>query len=502
VDLHSGSIGFLKVALNSAKIRGQIKRLSLLGTRTTGKEPHRAIISGLPFAPRLSANTKMIHEALEKVIRGEDLSRSETEAVMEEFYSGQVTPIQMAALWTAWSMKGMTKEETAAFEAANSRHKSESACDTDGPVEGVEFGHPEFCPKLLLATMMVTRGDDLSREEAQGAMEDILSGHAHDVRIATFLAALRFKGETVDEVVGFALAMRRHAAPIFPHGHQNPDEVIVDTCGTGGDARGTFNISTAVAFVVAGAGVRVAKHGNRSTGSRCGSADVLEALGVKIELPPQRVAESIEQIGIGFLYAPAMHAATRYAIPARRELRVRTVFNLLGPLTNPAAASAQIVGVYDASLTELVAQALGELGVQRALVVHGADGLDEISLSGETFIAELRDGAVRSYTVVPEDFGLRRAPLEAIRGGDAPHNAEIIHKVLGRSLLYREHGPHREIVLANAAGALVAAGHAADFLDGVRLATESIDSGAARAKLEALVAFSQSAADHHSQSAP
>ena len=294
--------------------------------------------------------------------------------------------------------------------------------------------------------------------------------------------------------------MRRHATPIFPAGRKHPDEVLVDTCGTGGDARGTFNISTAVAFVVAGAGVRVAKHGNRSTGSRCGSADVLEALGVKIELAPERVAESIEQIGIGFLYAPAMHAATRYAIPARRELRVRTVFNLLGPLTNPAGASAQIVGVYDASLTELVAQALGELGVQRALVVHGADGLDEISISGATSIAELRDGVVRSYTVVPEDFGLRRAPLEAIRGGDAQHNAEIIHKVLGRSLLYREHGPHREIVLANAAGALVAAGRATDFLDGVRLATESIDCGAARAKLEALVAFSQSTAGHHSQS--
>jgi anthranilate phosphoribosyltransferase len=344
-------------------------------------------------------------------------------------------------------------------------------------------------------------GQDLSRSEAQAAMEQILSGHASTEQIAALLIALRIKGETVDEVVGFALAMRRHAAPIFPHGRKHPDEVVVDTCGTGGDARGTFNISTAVAFVVAGAGVRVAKHGNRSTGSRCGSADVLEALGVKIELPPERAAASIEQIGIGFLYAPAMHAATRYAIPARRELRVRTVFNLLGPLTNPAGASAQIVGVYDASLTELVAQALGELGVQRALVVHGADGLDEISLSGETSIAELRDGAVRSYVVVPEDFGLRRAPLEAIRGGDAQHNAEIIRTVLGSASPRHQHGPHREIVLANAAGALVAAGRATDFLEGVRLATESIDSGAARAKLEALASFSQSATGRHSQSA-
>jgi len=345
------------------------------------------------------------------------------------------------------------------------------------------------------------KDQDLSRSEAEAAMEQILSGHASSEQIAALLIALRIKGESVDEVVGFALAMRRHATPIFPHGRKHPDQVIVDTCGTGGDARGTFNISTAVAFVVAGAGVRVAKHGNRSTGSRSGSADALEALGVKIELPPERVAESIEQIGIGFLYAPAMHAATRYAIPARRELRVRTVFNLLGPLTNPAGASAQIVGVYDASLTELVAQALGELGVQRALVVHGADGLDEISLSGETSIAEWRDGAVRSYVVMPEDFGLRRAPLEAIRGGDAQQNAEIIRKVLGSASSRHEHGPHREIVLANTAGALVAAGRATDFLDGVRLAAESIDCGAARAKLEALASFSHSAASRHSPSA-
>jgi anthranilate phosphoribosyltransferase len=334
---------------------------------------------------------------------------------------------------------------------------------------------------------------DLTRGEAAAAMEQILSGQASTEQIAALLVALRIKGETVDEVVGFAMAMRRHATPIFPAGRKLPDGVIVDTCGTGGDARGTFNVSTAAAFVVAGAGVLVAKHGNRSTGSRCGSADVLEALGMNIELAPERVAQAIEEIGIGFLYAPAMHAATRYAIPARRELRVRTVFNLLGPLTNPAGATAQIVGVYDASLTELVAQALGELGVMRAFVVHGADGLDEISISGETSIAELRDGIVRSYLIVPEDFGLRRAPLEDIRGGDAKHNAEIIHKILGRSLLH-EHGPHRDIVLANAAAALVAAGRATDFLNGVHIAKESIDSGAARTKLEELVTFSQSAA--------
>jgi anthranilate phosphoribosyltransferase len=222
---------------------------------------------------------------------------------------------------------------------------------------------------------------------------------------------------------------------------------------------------------------------------------------MKVELAPKRVAQAIEEIGIGFLYAPAMHSATRHATPARRELRMRTVFNLLGPLTNPAGASAQVVGVYDASLTELMARALGELGVVRAIAVHGADGLDEISTSGETSIAELRDGTVRSYRVVPEDFGLRRAPLEAISGGDAKHNAEIIHKILRSSLIHHEDGPRRDIVLANSAAALVSAGRATDFLDGVRLAQESIDSGAARAKLDALVAFSQSETVH-GQSAP
>jgi anthranilate phosphoribosyltransferase len=262
--------------------------------------------------------------------------------------------------------------------------------------------------------------------------------------------------------------------------------VLIDTCGTGGDARGTFNISTVVAFVVAGAGVRVAKHGNRSTGGRSGSADVLEALGVKIDLPAARVAQAIEEIGIGFLFAPAMHAATRHASEARKQIGVRTVFNLLGPLTNPANASVQIVGVYDAKLTEFVARVLGELGVRRAFVVHGADGLDEISLSGGTFVSELRDATVRNFTVTPEDFGLTRTPLEAVRGGDAAENATIMHKILGRSVLYREHGAARDIVLANASAALVVAGRASDFREGVRIAT--------REKLEALVAFSSATA--------
>jgi anthranilate phosphoribosyltransferase len=339
---------------------------------------------------------------------------------------------------------------------------------------------------LLEALQKVIAGEDLTRDDADAAMTQILAGRVSDVQIAGLLTALRAKGETVDELVGFATAMRRHAVSIYPPGHKPPARLLVDTCGTGGDARSTFNISTTTAFVVAGAGVHVAKHGNRSISSQCGSADVLEALGVNINLPPERLGAAIEQVGIGFLFAPVLHTAMKHAMKARSELRLRTAFNLLGPLTNPAGASAQVLGVYDASLTELLARALAELGSTRAFVVHGADGLDEISLSGETQVAELRDGQVTSYTIVPEDFGLRRAPLEAITGGDAKTNAKILRRVLKGEL-----SPHREIVQANAAAALVAAGRATDFLDGVRLAAQSIDSGAAQAKLDALIAFTQ-----------
>jgi len=344
---------------------------------------------------------------------------------------------------------------------------------------------------IVDAIEKISVGHNLSRAEAESAMEQILSGNASNVQIAGLLTGLSAKGETVDELVGFATAMRRHAAVVFPYGHRPPNEILVDTCGTGGDARGTFNISTAVAFVVAGAGVRVAKHGNRSISSRCGSADVLEQLGVRIDLPPERVGRSIDEVGIGFLFAPAMHQATRHAMPVRRELKIRTVFNLLGPLTNPAGASVQVAGVYHRNVVELVARALGELGVRRAFVVHGADGLDEISISGETHVSELSGGAVRSYTVTPEDFGVSRAPLESISGGDAKQNAGIILNILSRSPLDGEHDPHRNIVLANAAAVFVAAGRAKNFLEGVSIAANSIDSGAARDRLEALVAFSQ-----------
>jgi anthranilate phosphoribosyltransferase len=263
----------------------------------------------------------------------------------------------------------------------------------------------------------------------------------------------------------------------------------VDTCGTGGDASGTFNISTATALCVAGAGVRVAKHGNRSATSRCGSADVIEALGVTITLPPARIAACLEQVGIAFLYAPDMHSAMKYVHPARRELRLPTVFNLLGPLTNPAHASAQVVGVYSADLVEKLAEALAMLGLRRALVVHGDDGLDEITITGPTRIAEMRDGQVRAYEVVPEEFGLKRASLQDISGGDVEENAGII-----REILEGKQSARRDVVVLNAAAALVAAGRAETIRDGIPRAAFSLDSGAARDKLDALVEFTKRAA--------
>jgi anthranilate phosphoribosyltransferase len=258
----------------------------------------------------------------------------------------------------------------------------------------------------------------------------------------------------------------------------------VDTCGTGGDASGTFNISTATAFVVAGAGVRVAKHGNRSVTSKCGSADVMESLGVKIDLPPARIAACLEEVGIAFLFAPALHSAMKHVQSARRELRLRTVFNLLGPLTNPARATAQVVGVYSAELVDKLAEALSMLGLHRALVVHGSDGLDEITVTGPTRIAEVREGTVRTYEVTPGEFGIKRARIEDLAGGDAAANAAII-----REILSGKKSPRRDVVLLNAAAALVAAGKADHLADSIAPAARSIDSGAASAKLEALVRF-------------
>jgi anthranilate phosphoribosyltransferase len=332
----------------------------------------------------------------------------------------------------------------------------------------------------------------LTRDEAREVMSEILRGEATDAQIGALLVALHMKGETVEEIVGFAQAIRDEATPLTNEDGEALDlsgtgrDALVDTCGTGGDTSGTFNISTATALVIAGAGVRVAKHGNRSISSKCGSADVMEALGVNIALPPARIAACLRETGIAFLFAPALHSAMKYVQPARRELRLRTVFNLLGPLTNPARSSAQVVGVYSADLVEKLAEALSELGLRRALVVHGRDGLDEITITGPSKIAEVRNAQVHVYEVAPEDFGLHRAPLEEIAGGDAQQNAAII-----RAVLDGERSSRRDVVLLNAAAALVAAGHADHINDAVPLAAYAIDSGHARQRLQLLVEFTK-----------
>src|SRR5438034_2266532 len=332
--------------------------------------------------------------------------------------------------------------------------------------------------------------ESLSREEARAVTAEILSGKCTDAQIAALLVALHMKGETVEEIVGFAEAIRQAAAPFILGRNSTLDvsgterDALVDTCGTGGDASGTFNISTATAFVVAGAGVRVAKHGNRSVTSKCGSADVMESLGVKIDLPPARLATCLEEVGIAFLFAPALHSAMKHVQSARRELRLRTVFNLLGPLTNPAHASAQVVGVYSAEFVEKLAEALNMLGLHRALVVHGSDGLDDITVTGPTRIAEVREGTVRTYEVTPEEFGIKRARIEDLAGGDAATNAAII-----REILSGKNSPRRDVVLLNSAAALLAAGKANYLADAVAPAAQAIDSGAAAAKLNALVQF-------------
>jgi anthranilate phosphoribosyltransferase len=344
---------------------------------------------------------------------------------------------------------------------------------------------------------LANHNQSLSRTEARDVMAEVLAGKCTDAQIAGLLTALRMKGETVEEIVGFAEAIRAAAAPLPIERASDalavsgtgrdalaPEESLVDTSGTGGDTSGTFNISTATAFVTAGAGVRVAKHGNRSISSKCGSADVVEALGVNIQLSPEQAARCLREVGICFLYAPNLHPSMKQVQGVRRELRMRTMFNLLGPLTNPARASGQVVGVYSLELVEKLAEALSMLGLRRALVVHGLDGLDEITITGTTRIAEAREGTVRTYEVEPEEFGMARGTLQEIAGGDAAENAEII-----RAILRGEKSPRRDVVLLNAAAALVAAGRADHLAQALPIAAKAIDSGAAAGKLQALVAF-------------
>ena len=321
---------------------------------------------------------------------------------------------------------------------------------------------------------------DLAAADAQAAMGIILAGQATPSQIAAFLVALRMKGESVSELVGFARAMRQAAKAVRVEG----SEPLIDTCGTGGDGGGTFNISTVAGFAIAGAGVRVAKHGNRSISSRCGSADLMESLGVKISLDPGEMARAIQEVGIAFLFAPAIHTAMKHAQPVRLELKMRTAFNLLGPLTNPAGATAQLVGAPSETAAELMAGALAELGLPRGFVVHGSDGLDEITTTGATLVFEVRAGKVERRCFEPGHFGVAPAKLEDLAGGDIETNRDI-----ALSVLSGERGPRRDIVLVNASAALVAAGRARDFLEGMALAADSIDTGAARDRLDRLVRF-------------
>ncbi|MDH5527367.1 MAG: anthranilate phosphoribosyltransferase [Nitrospirota bacterium] len=320
-------------------------------------------------------------------------------------------------------------------------------------------------------------GYDLTASQAGAVMREIMSGEATGAQIGAYLVALRMKGETVPEIVGSARVMREFATRI-----QVDDPMVVDTCGTGGDKAGTFNISTTAAFVVAGGGITVAKHGNRSVSSKSGSADVLMALGVNVEVPPEKVEEHVNSVGIGFLFAPLFHGAMKHAIGPRREIGVRSIFNILGPLTNPAGASVQVLGVYDQELTNTLAQVLVELGSRHCFVVHGSDGLDEITTTGPTRIAEGKDGSVSTFTLTPEEVGLPVAKSADLEGGDAAHNAEIT-----RGVLAGMKGPARDIVLINAAPVFVATGRAGSLKEGVRLAEESIDSGSAEDKLHKLV---------------
>ncbi|MBU0728433.1 MAG: anthranilate phosphoribosyltransferase [Proteobacteria bacterium] len=328
----------------------------------------------------------------------------------------------------------------------------------------------------------VITGIDLTQPEMVDVMNEIMSGAATEAQIGSFITALRMKGETIDEITGAAIVMRRKAEKIDA---MPPSGILVDTCGTGGDGTGTFNVSTAAAFVVAGAGVSVAKHGNRSVSSHCGSADVLEALGVDLSLTPDKISQCIREVGIGFMFAPLMHGAMKYAIGPRREIGVRTIFNILGPLTNPAGANVQVMGVFDPGLTEKLATVLGKLGSKRALVVCGAGNMDEITVTGETTIADWDGEKVSTYQVKPEDFGLSRAKIEDIKGGE---NAQAAASQL-KEILGGKQGACLDMVLVNAGAALMAAGKSEDLKDGVELARDIVRSGKAMAALDAMVAF-------------
>jgi anthranilate phosphoribosyltransferase len=332
------------------------------------------------------------------------------------------------------------------------------------------------------ALSKIVSGSDLTLAEAREVMREIMKGEATQAQIGAFLTALRMKGETADEIAGCALAMRESAIAVKPKRNQ-----LVDTCGTGGDGKGTFNISTTVAFVAAGAGLAVAKHGNRSVSSHCGSADLLQTLGVNLELSPEQVARCIDEVGIGFLFAPKLHPAMKFALGPRQEIGLRTIFNILGPLSNPAQAKRQLLGVYHSDLTEVIAEVLRTLGAEHAFVVHGADGLDELSVTGQNKISRLYDGYIETYYLDPQDLGLPRSRLSDLAGGSVEENAAIT-----KALLAGKDEPKRDVILLNAAAVLIAGGKASSFSEGLGLAAEAINNGSAQRKLHQLIEFSRS----------
>jgi anthranilate phosphoribosyltransferase len=329
------------------------------------------------------------------------------------------------------------------------------------------------------AIAQLVGGHSLTMDEASAVMNEIMEGSATPAQFGALVTALRLKGETVEEIAGFARTMRSKALRV------SISEPVVDTCGTGGDGKGTFNISTTAAFVVAACGLKVAKHGNRAMSSQCGSADVLEVLGVKIDLNPEQVQKCLEKVGIGFMLAPVFHPSMKYAAAPRKEVGIRTVFNILGPLTNPAGARAQVLGVPEKSLTEKMANVLKMLDCQHALVVHGEDGLDEITITGKTFVSELKKGSIKNYEVTPEEFGLPRAKPDSLKGGTVKDNAELL-----RSILSGKKGAQRDIVLMNAAAALLAGDKITTLGQGITLAEQAIDNGKALQKVEELISFS------------
>jgi len=330
------------------------------------------------------------------------------------------------------------------------------------------------------AIEIISKHNDLTADEMRQVMEEIMSGKVETLPIVSFLTVLSNKGETIEELTAAVSVMRRYVTKI-----NTRHELILDTCGTGGDKLGTFNVSTIVAFVASGCGITVAKHGNRSVSSSCGSADILEVLGVNINMPPINIERCLNEVGIAFLFAPNLHPAMKYAMPARKQIGKRTMFNILGPLSNPAAANHQLVGVYDQHWVEILAQVLNKLGTVHALVVHGEDGLDEITTTARTYVCETHKGKIKNFQLSPEDFGFKRAKLEDLRGADASYNAQIL-----RDILKGKSGPKRDIVLLNAAAAIYVADRVESIKEGIKLAEESINSGKALKKLELLKEYS------------